>query len=230
MFLFKTNYFPEKESYSHLVIDKCGIEVGGPSQTFISILPIYKNLRSLDSLFYTENKNIYNCSTEKFLYSNNKFSGQKFYIKDFNDSIIPSEKYDFILSSNIFEYSGNSFQYISKWLRFLKQDGFVIFAFPFHNYVKDHSNSICMKKFLPYYQDYLSILSNNNLFEIIHNFKLSGSDFSSISSPFNNEYLVSLHTKFNYNFLALLLSNFGLIVFRMDIFEGNFFAVAFKQS
>jgi SAM-dependent methyltransferase len=106
---------------SNIVLNKNGVEIGGPSLTG-NIL--YKNAENIDNIIFSKDT-ICSSSTDEYNYYENKKG--KVIINDAVDiSLVQNEHYDFIFSSHLLEHIANPLKAINEWLRIIKNDGYII--------------------------------------------------------------------------------------------------------
>lgn len=122
---------PFRQKYRSFVENKHGVEVGGPSALFKTVLPVYEFVGRLDGVnFSTET--IWEGrleSGENFNYYRNRTGHQ--FIADATDlSELPSEGYDFLLSSNCLEHVANPLKALIEWKRVIKPGGALILVLP----------------------------------------------------------------------------------------------------
>ncbi len=117
-----------------------GIEVGGPSAFFQSVLPIYKVVASLDCVDFSA-KTLWHSSPQQgttYRYYKDRTGYQ--YICDAVDmTAVESGKYDFCLSCNVLEHIANPLKAVSQWLRTIKDDGLLLLVVPKKESNFDHN-------------------------------------------------------------------------------------------
>jgi SAM-dependent methyltransferase len=130
------------ETYSREVKNKIGIEIGGPSKLFRKNLPLYKKIKYLDGVNFS-NRTIWQGDIQSGLsyrYFGNKKGTQ--FISDGTDlSIIDDQSYDFVLSSNCLEHIANPLKALFEWKRILRDHGVLIIALPNKKSNFDHNRS-----------------------------------------------------------------------------------------
>ena len=55
---------------------------------------------------------------------------------------IPSEKYDFLISSHCLEHCANALKTINEWLRVIKKGGAILLVLPDKNFTFDHNRGV----------------------------------------------------------------------------------------
>lgn len=105
-----------RKSYIDLVKDKSGLEVGGPSNVFRYLLPIYGSAKDLSFVNFS-NETIWEGKISDDLnYHKNKLGKQ--YICEATDlSQFDDNYFDFIISSNCLEHVANPMKAIFEWKR-----------------------------------------------------------------------------------------------------------------
>jgi SAM-dependent methyltransferase len=122
---------PIRQKYRSFVENKYGIEIGGPSALFKTVLPLYQFVGGLDGVNFSTDT-VWEGSIEagnnfKYYY---KRSGHQF-IADATDlSEIATARYDFLLSSNCLEHVANPIKALTEWKRLIKDDGVLILVLP----------------------------------------------------------------------------------------------------
>lgn len=98
---------PIAKYYAEFFADKSGIEIGGPSNIFRRIIPIYPVVSNLDGVNFSRQTTWErDLSGDDYVY----FAGKpgKQHIMEASDlSALASESYDFLLSSNCLEHIAN---------------------------------------------------------------------------------------------------------------------------
>jgi SAM-dependent methyltransferase len=134
---------PDFEIYQNAVRGKSGVEIGGPSLAFKTILPIYQVINNLDGVNFSLNTiwegSIQSGKTFKYFKKN---VGEQYVSEATNLDLINSESYDFLLSSNCLEHVANPFQAIEEWKRVIKPNGFMLLVLPNKNSNFDHNRAV----------------------------------------------------------------------------------------
>jgi ubiquinone/menaquinone biosynthesis C-methylase UbiE len=134
---------PLFELLQSLLTDKKGIEIGGPSYMFKTVLPIYQFIDSLDCANFSSDT-IWEGSIQagqSFNYFENKTGTQ--FISDGTDlDCIESKTYDFLLSSNCLEHIANPLKALKEWKRVLKDTGFILLVLPVKESNFDHRRAV----------------------------------------------------------------------------------------
>ena len=114
--------------------DKTGIEIGGPSKIFekTGMFPVYCIASAIDNCNFNSftpwNKHL--MPGPSFNFNRDKPSGHQ-YILDASDlRDIPSEKYDFLISSHCLEHVANPIRALKEWLRIIKPQGMIALVLP----------------------------------------------------------------------------------------------------
>jgi SAM-dependent methyltransferase len=113
------------------VSEKIGIEIGGPSNIFRSLIPVYLNAKRVDGVNFS-NQTVWEGDIQEgntYQYFPNKFGYQ--YISDGTDlSEIDAETYDFLLSSDCLEHIANPIKALLEWKRILKSNHLMLLVLP----------------------------------------------------------------------------------------------------
>ena len=120
-----------------------GIEIGGPSQLFSreGLLPVYEIAGSVDGCNYSADTlwtgNIPEGETYKYL--DDKPHGHQYICDATKLDKIPSDTYDFLLSSHVLEHVANPLQALTEWVRVLKPGGWLLLIVPRREATFDHN-------------------------------------------------------------------------------------------
>jgi SAM-dependent methyltransferase len=134
---------PHRQKYQSLVENKYGIEIGGPSTLFKTVLPLYQFVRGLDGVnFSTDTVWEGRIKTgENFNYYRNKRGRQ--FIADATDlREITTARYNFLLSSNCLEHVANPIKALVEWKRVIKPGGGLILVIPNKEKNFDHRRPV----------------------------------------------------------------------------------------
>jgi len=122
---------PNADLYIEQVDGRRGVEIGGPSTIFKTLLPLYKRVSGLDGVNFS-------CQTvwegrieggKTFNFIGSRVGHQ--YIADATDlSRLKSEHYDFLISSNCLEHVANPIKALFEWKRVVKKNGVLIIVLP----------------------------------------------------------------------------------------------------
>ena len=126
--------------YKQAIQNKSGIEVGGPSKIFHKEIPVYRFIKKLDGVNFSNNT-IWQGSIsegENYSFYKKKPPGYQ-YISEATDlSKISDGHYEFLISSNCLEHSANPLKAILEWRRVLKDHGKIILVVPCKESNFDH--------------------------------------------------------------------------------------------
>jgi SAM-dependent methyltransferase len=129
-----------------MVSDAIGIEIGGPSSIFAwgGLIPLYPHARRIDNVNFAS-RTIWEDATREgnsFHFYSRKAPGQRFITEGAGLSVIPSDKYDFVLSSHMLEHTANPLQALVEWRRVLKPGGPLFLVVPARDGAFDHRRPI----------------------------------------------------------------------------------------
>lgn len=162
LFPLKINSF---ELYKNLLSNKSGLEIGGPSKLFSKkgLLPIYPYLNSLDNCNFS-NETIWEGRINygySFEYDKNHSLGRQYVLDATELNGIPSNQFDFILSSHVIEHIANPIKALFEWIRLLKDEGIFVIVLPHKDGTFDHKRNITKLSHL--INDYNSNTPENDL-------------------------------------------------------------------
>lgn len=143
LFPWKINSF---EICKNLLSNKSGLEIGGPSNLFSKngLLPIYPYLNSLDNCNFSS-ETIWEGRINDgytFKYDKNHSFGRQYVLDATELNRIPSNQFDFILSSHVIEHIANPIKGLFEWVRVLKDDGIFVIVIPHKDGTFDHKRNI----------------------------------------------------------------------------------------
>lgn len=225
--------------YKDSVLNKKGIEIGGPSKIFQHEIPVYRYLKSLDGVNYNTNT-IWEGSISEgknYLFYPKKPSGNQFICEATEIKKVDDESYDFVISSNCLEHSANPLKALIEWRRLIKDNGSLIIVLPKKDLNFDHKRKYTeFSVLLNAYDNNFDESNLDALDEILefHDISLdpgvdSYDEFKS-RSMMNSENRCLHHYVFNANLIKEMFSytNFRLV----DIGETDhdYFALAKKSS
>jgi hypothetical protein len=111
-----------------------GLEIGGPSMIFsrFNLLPIYPIAAGIDNCNFARSTLWHGTVLPgaTFVYDRSHSPGQQFICDAVTLSVIPSGRYDFLLSSHVIEHIANPLRALQEWKRVLKQDGAMVMVVP----------------------------------------------------------------------------------------------------
>ncbi|MEP7141841.1 MAG: methyltransferase domain-containing protein [Ferruginibacter sp.] len=123
---------PQKEKWQNLVLNKCGIEIGGPSALFKSsgFLPLYSFIQALDGVNFSTSTVWEGKLSEGLFYRYQDKTGYQFIAEGTLLPKIKDENYDFVLSCNNLEHIANPIAAVLEWKRIIKREGVIILVLP----------------------------------------------------------------------------------------------------
>jgi SAM-dependent methyltransferase len=134
---------PNYAAYQDLLRGKRGIEIGGPTKLFRRDLPIYKVIKSLDGVNFSNSTVWEGQLTEGMTYRYTKRRVGHQFICDATDlSRLAADSYDFVLSSNNLEHIANPLQALTQWLRIVRPGGHLLLVLPRKESNFDHRREI----------------------------------------------------------------------------------------
>ncbi len=122
---------PLRQKYLPFVENKYGIEIGGPSALFKTVLPLYQFVAGLDGVNFSTDT-VWEGrikAGDNFVYDDGK-SGYQFISEAADLSEIATARYDFLLSSNCLEHVANAIKALTEWKRVIKTGGGLVLVLP----------------------------------------------------------------------------------------------------
>lgn len=123
---------PLRQKYLPFVKDKYGIEIGGPSALFKTVLPLYQLVQGLDGVNFST-QTVWEgriAVGRTFEYGDHNKTGRQFISEATDLSEIATEHYDFLLSSNCLEHIANPIKALLEWKRVIKPGGALVLVLP----------------------------------------------------------------------------------------------------
>ncbi|MBW4029814.1 MAG: methyltransferase domain-containing protein [Acidobacteria bacterium] len=134
---------PDLDMYQAALKGKRGIEVGGPSFLFMTMLPLYQIVAQLDGANFS-NDTLWEGRLQdggKYNYFRDR-SGTQFVAEATSLAQIESESYDFVISSNCLEHVANPKKAIEEWKRVIKNGGYLVVVVPRKEGSFDHRRPV----------------------------------------------------------------------------------------
>ncbi|MFA5162295.1 MAG: methyltransferase domain-containing protein [Elusimicrobiales bacterium] len=132
------------KQYRNLFAGKTGLEIGGPSDVFRTIIPIYGIIDSLDGCNFS-NHTIWEGQLNEghsYAFHPGKPNGRQFICEATDLSEIKSGEYDFVLACHSIEHSANPMKAVSEWLRVIKPGGHLLIIAPDKNATFDRLRAV----------------------------------------------------------------------------------------
>ncbi len=128
---YRGSQLPGAEVYRSRLRGQSGIEIGGPSTVFATQLPVYQVIQRLDGVNFASSTIWEGAIDAGDAYRFHGWKTGRQYVADATDlSQIPSDSYDFLLSSNCLEHVANPLKALNEWTRVVKQNGAVLLILP----------------------------------------------------------------------------------------------------
>jgi SAM-dependent methyltransferase len=122
---------------------KNGIEIGGLSPIFAAELPLYKIIENVDGCNFSSQTVWEGSIQEGKSYQFYKAKKGHQYVCEASDlKEVPSEKYDFLISSHCLEHCANALKTVAEWLRVVKKGGAILLVLPDKNFTFDHNRYV----------------------------------------------------------------------------------------
>jgi SAM-dependent methyltransferase len=131
---------------SRLMAGKVGLEIGGPSQVFgrRGLFPFYAVAARLDNCNFSQTT-IWEGSIAEgatFQYDEQHTPGDQYILEATDLAVIPSNTYDFVVSSHTLEHIANPLRALYEWLRVLKEHGLLVLVLPHRDGTFDHRRQV----------------------------------------------------------------------------------------
>ena len=222
--------------YKNAIINKSGVEIGGPSRVFKKKLPIYYFAKNIDGINFAVTtlweRDLKDHGPYKYFMQR---VGVQF-IREATDLFeIQDSKYDFLTSSHCLEHVANPLKALREWNRVTKKNGYLILVLP--NKAGNFDKNRKVTKFKHILKDFNRDVKESDMthFKEISKFhefsmdKNSGSYDEFITRGKNNLKIRGLHHHvFDKKLIKEMLewSDYILLDFKTD--SCNFFTLAMK--
>jgi SAM-dependent methyltransferase len=227
-----------RQKYRSFVENRRGIEIGGPSALFKTVLPLYQFVGELDGVNFSTDT-VWEGSIEagnNFNYYYKK-SGRQFISEASDLSEIPTAGYDFLLSSNCLEHVANPIKALTEWKRVIKDDGALILVLPNKESNFDHRRPTT--KFEHLLEDFAHDVGEDDLTHLdeilaLHDLPMDppAGDLEHFRqrSLKNFENRTLHHHVFDVQLIEELLGHVGFEIVDITATKTDFFALATKKS
>lgn len=136
---------PQARAYAplrHLFAHKTGLEIGGPSAVFRrrEFFPVYPLAARIDNCNFSA-ETMWEGVIEEgstFVFDPARPPGKQFIAEATALTPIPSESYDFVLSSHAIEHTANPLAALREWFRVLRPGGVLVLIVPHKDGTFDH--------------------------------------------------------------------------------------------
>jgi SAM-dependent methyltransferase len=141
--LYLNKRLEDRDEYMSAISGKSGLEIGGPSAIFRTILPVYPHIRSLDGVNFSETTVWEGKIKSGDAYRYYKSERGRQFILEATDLLdIHDESYDFVLSSNSLEHVANPLKALRESHRVLRSSGALVIVLPAKEGTFDHRRPI----------------------------------------------------------------------------------------
>jgi hypothetical protein len=130
--------------YINALRNKSGLEIGGPSPAFTTkgFLPVYAYINALDGCNFSTSTIWEGDINEGNNYIFGKRKGHQYIAEGTDLSMIPSEKYDFVLSCHSIEHLANPIRALLEWKRVIRDNGYILLVVPHKDQTFDHNRPL----------------------------------------------------------------------------------------
>jgi len=220
------------------VSEKVGIEIGGPSNIFRSLIPVYSKAKRVDGVNFS-NKTVWEGEIqegETYQYLPEKFGHQ--YISDgTNLSEIEAEKYEFLLSADCLEHIANPIKAILEWKRVLKSNHLMLLVLPNKKSNFDHKREFTsLKHVIDDYNNHIDESDMTHLQEILTLHDLSKDPAAGNFQQFAARSLDNInnrclhHHVFSEDLIGNILKATGFKTISMEETHTSFVTIAMKST
>jgi SAM-dependent methyltransferase len=127
-----------------IVSGATGMEIGGPSPIFArgGLLPLYPLVTRVDNCNFAPSTIWEGVIKEGNSFHWGKIPGRQFIAEGTVLHMIPSGRYDFVLSSHMLEHTANPLRALAEWGRLLRTGGGLVLVVPHRDGTFDHRRPI----------------------------------------------------------------------------------------
>lgn len=125
------------------IAGRSGIEIGGPSELFRTILPAYPHVARLDNVNYSAST-VWEgeiAEGETFRFDPARPAGRQ-YVCEATDLPAADGAYEVVLSSHTLEHVANPLGALREWRRVLRADGTLVLVVPHRALIFDHRRPV----------------------------------------------------------------------------------------
>ena len=224
---------PAADIYLKPLRAKRGIEIGGPSKMFRTVLPVYASASSLDGVNFARQTVWEGCIEETTPYVYKKNRAGKQYIRDATQlDGIPSNSYQFVLSSNCLEHVANPLKALEEWLRVVEPNGLILLILPNKESNFDHRRPVTsFEHLLDDYKRQTGEDDLTHLEEILALHDLSRDPLAGDAVHFRERSLKNFdnrclhHHVFDDRLIQLMFQYFGVHLVRGDVTRTDYLAL-----
>lgn len=230
--------FTREINMINYVSEKIGIEIGGPSNIFRSLIPVYFKAKRIDGVNFS-NKTVWEGeihSGNNYQYLPNTFGYQ--FISDGTDlKEIETETYEFLLSSDCLEHIANPIKALLEWKRILKTNHLMLLILPNKKSNFDHQREFT--SFQHIFNDYKNNVDESDmthLREILSLHDLTKDPAAGNFQQFTARSLDNInnrclhHHVFNQDLIKKMLEVTGFKTISIEETATSFVAIAMKNQ
>jgi SAM-dependent methyltransferase len=128
-----------RQLYLPYVLNKRGLEIGGPSEIFRRQQPLdfYQNVEVLDNCNFSRST-VWAEQQDVFTFDREKNPGKSIFCDGSDLISVRDNLYDFVLSSHNLEHFANPVKALKEWKRVIRPPGALILVLPFYKWTFDH--------------------------------------------------------------------------------------------
>jgi len=232
-FKFRKKKLAKASTYQNLLKNRQGVEIGGPSTLFRTVLPVYQVIANLDCVNFSTVTMWEGSLTEEstFNYYQKKL-GKQFIAEATNLIPIKDNTYDFLLSSNCLEHIANLIKALEEWIRVIKPNGYLLLVLPKKEIGFDHKKpTTSFEHILQDYTEKITEQDLTHLKEILELHDLSrdrraGTYENFKSRSLNNfKYRGLHHHVFNMSLIKKTVNHGGINLVQDDVDKKNYYAL-----
>jgi SAM-dependent methyltransferase len=237
LIVYAKDRLPEADIYVRHVAGKRGLEVGGPSLLFKTVLPLYQAIGALDGANFL-NETIWEGRITEGHYFNFIWNrkGLQLVAEATQLTNIADGSYDFILSSNCLEHVANPLKALHEWRRVIRPGGALVLVLPKKDSNFDHRRPVT--RFEHLLEDFRNDTTEHDmthLDEIIALHDLSRDPAAGDIEAFRARSLENFHNRtlhhhvFDVPLMQAMLKHADFDVIQANQTRTDYFALAIKK-
>lgn len=143
---FRTVRADSYSGFSAGLVEKRGVEIGGPSRVFSAdgFFPVYPLAAALDNVTYASST-IWEGELSRdreYHFNVNRPPGRQFILDATDLNEIADDSYDFLLSSHVLEHLANPLRGLFEWRRVIREGGLLVLVLPHKDGTFDHLRQV----------------------------------------------------------------------------------------
>lgn len=236
LMVYAKDRLPDAEIYVRHVARKRGLEVGGPSLLFKTVLPLYQAVEALDGVNFL-NETVWEGKITEGHHFNFIWNrkGLQIIAEATELAGVQNGAYDFVLSSNCLEHVANPLKALHEWRRIIQPGGTLVLVLPIMDSNFDHRRPVTsFEHLLEDFHNGTTEHDMTHLEEILALHDLSRDPGAGDAQAFKARSLENFrnrtlhHHVFDLSLMQTMLKHAGFDVIQTSRTRTDYFALAIK--